>query len=207
MKSMGPISAVLLAAGQSQRMGKTNKMGLLVNGEPLLRRTARILLESDFVEIVVVTGYRASEAQNILRGLPLRTVLNPLFSEGQTTSVRCGIAALGRRSSGVMVCLADQPLLERSDIQAVDEAFHYHDCASAIVPTYRGKRGNPIIIPQTMKEEILSKGFNIGCRHIIDNNPGKVISLEMENDHTVFDLDSPEDCDTLQERIGACSTA
>jgi molybdenum cofactor cytidylyltransferase len=194
------VSAILLAAGLSRRMGAVNKLALPVDDVPLLRRTAQVLCAARLNEIVVVLGHEAEQAERMLAGLALRTVRNPDYSLGQMTSVHQGLAALSAPCAGVMVCLSDQPLLESADVDHIVRAF-INDCPrSVLVPTWQGHRGNPIVLAWEHRAEILSGGRNLGCKRLIQNNPDLVWTLPMPNDHCVFDLDSPEDYQRLRFR-------
>lgn len=200
---MSTVSAILLAAGESRRMGETNKLALLVHGQPLLKRTAQMLLNSRLHELVVVLGHNAEAAQTMLQGLAVRTVYNAAYLEGQMTSVHCGLAALNSPCDGVMICLADQPLLNSQDINALIDAYAQRDTGSILVPTYQGQRGNPIILSYAHRAEILGSGRNLGCKRLIERNPEWVMKVEMDSDHWVFDLDTPEDYTRLQQRLDA----
>lgn len=199
---MSTVSAILLAAGESRRMGVTNKLALAVDGEPLLRRTVKTLLTSGCAEVVVVLGHAAQEAQALLQGLEVRTVVNGDYRDGQMSSVHCGLEALQRPCDGVMICLADQPLLTTRDIDALIAAFS-RSSGSIIVPTYEGRRGNPVVLSYVHRAQILGGGRNLGCKRLIERNPDLVATVEMDNDHVVFDLDTPEDYATLQSRLKA----
>ena len=201
MKGRG-VSAILLAAGQSRRMGDANKLALDVDGVPLLRRCALTLLGAPLNEIVVVLGHQADAARSLLEGLPLELVENPHYAEGQMTSVHRGMQALRKPCDGVMVCLSDQPLLESADLETLIRAF-VHDCPrSVLVPTYQGRRGNPIVLAHRHREAILAGERNLGCKRLIERNPELVWPYPMANDHCVFDLDTPDDYDRLVVRIG-----
>lgn len=199
---MSTVSAILLAAGESRRMGVTNKLALAVDGEPLLRRMVKTLVASGLAEVVVVLGHAAQEAQSLLQGLEVRTVVNSDYREGQMSSVHCGLEALQRPCDGVMICLADQPLLTTWDIDALIAAFS-RSSGSIIVPTYEGRRGNPVVLSYAHRAQILGGGRNLGCKRLIERNPDLVTTVEMDNDHVVFDLDTPEDYATLQARLKA----
>ncbi len=199
---MNGVSAILLAAGESRRMGQTNKLTLPIAGVPLLRHIAVTLLGAHLEEIVVVVGHEAQTARGILAGLPLEVVTNPRYKEGQMTSVDCGMQALRRPCAGVMVCLSDQPLLEISDLNTLVDAFRHHCPSSVLVPTYEGRRGNPIVLASQHRETILNGKRNLGCKRLIENNPELVCRWEMDNDHVVFDLDTPEDVEHMHRRLG-----
>jgi len=189
---MTTVSAVLLAAGESHRMGEINKLELIVDGIPLLRRTAETLLASALQEIVVVLGHEAEKTQAILEGLQLNFVENETYREGQMTSVYKGLSSLSKVCDGVMICLSDQPLLETQDINVLIEAFGQRSHGSILVPTFEGQRGNPIIFDYEYRQGILSGERNLGCKKLIEKNPEQVSRFEMNNDHVIVDLDTPE---------------
>lgn len=200
---MTTVSGVLLAAGESRRMGTLNKLALPVAGEPLLRRSARTLLEAGLQELVVVLGHQAEQAEALVADLPVTIVHNAAYRDGQMTSVERGLAALASPCEGVMIALSDQPLLTPADLQVLIDAFRQRRDGSVLVPTHGGRRGNPIILAYEHRAAILGGGRNLGCRKFIEHNPGLVVTLEMDTDHVVFDLDTPEDYARLQERLNA----
>lgn len=200
---MKTVSAILLAAGESKRMGEVNKLMLPVDGVSLLRRTAQALLNADLVEVVVVLGHEPEMSKAMLAGLPVRWIVNEHYQDGQMSSVHCGLAALKEASDGVMVSLADQPLIESNDIARLIDAFRYHCPTTVLVPTYHGQRGNPIILAREHCQSILQGEPNLGCKRFIEKHPEWVTSFEMDNDHVIFDLDTPEDFIVLQQRLQA----
>ncbi len=199
---MMTVSAVLLAAGESRRMGAVNKLELLVDGTPLLRRTAEILLASQLQEVAVVLGYQADRAGSLLDSLHLKSVYNAAYREGQMTSVYQGLQSLSQACDGVMICLSDQPLLQVDDINCLIEAFGKRSHGSIMVPTYQGKRGNPVILDYQHREDILNGERSLGCKKLIEKNPELVSSFEMSNNHVVIDLDTPEEFAALTRREG-----
>lgn len=194
------VSAILLAAGESRRMGSTNKLTLETAGVALLRRTALTLLDASLNELVVVLGHQAETARSLLHGLAVRLVENPNYREGQMTSVHAGMQALGKPCDGIMVCLSDQPLLETADIDRLIHAFLFDCPRSVLVPTFKGRRGNPIVLAHRHRQAILNGKRNLGCKRLIEKNPELVWPLPMENDHCVSDLDTPEDYQRLVSR-------
>lgn len=187
---MTTFAAILLAAGESRRMGAVNKLALAINGVPLVRHTALTLLALGLSEVVVVSGYRAETTRDLLRGLPVRLTHNARYSEGQMSSVHRGLEVLQRDCDGVFVCLADQPLVEVEDLRGIRRAFAARP-DKVLVPTFEGRRGNPIVLPHAQRGAILAGDRNLGCRRLIEKHPGLVQPFEMANDHCVFDLDTP----------------
>ena len=173
-------------------MGGVNKLLLEVDGRPMARRIAETLIASKLGEIVVVLGHEREAVGAALGGLPLRTVVNHRYRDGQMTSVRAGVAALAAPALGIMVCLSDQPLLTPGDIDFLIEAFLARDNGSIVVPVVGGQRGNPIVVSAEHRQEFLDGGIDFGCRHLIDRNPDNVLVVEAPNDHFLRDVDTAE---------------
>ena len=200
MKPQKRLSCVLLAAGLSSRMGEQNKLLLNIEGESLVRRTAKLLVNFGLEEIVVVVGHEASLVSNELNDLPVTIIENCSYDEGQMTSVHTGIKALTRQTDGIIICLSDLVLLEKADLYALHLAFD--ECKTSIlVPQYKGERGNPIILAQSQCQSILDGEKNLGCRKLIQKKPEEVTIFEAENDHVTFDLDTPEALKIFRQRM------
>jgi molybdenum cofactor cytidylyltransferase len=187
------LSAVVLAAGLSRRMGGPNKLLLPVGGVPLVRLVVDTLTSYPFVEMVVVVGHEASRVEAALSGAAVRVVVNTAYEEGQMTSVRAGLLALTEPSRGAMVALGDQPALVPADIDLIAASFLALPEGRVLVPTFGGARGNPIVLSRTCLDAILSRGHGFGCRHFVDKNRDLVTTLEMPDDHVLRDVDVPSD--------------
>lgn len=186
------IAAVVLAAGSSERMGSANKLHLPIDGVPLLRGSLETLLTSNVEEVVVVLGHEQESTRALIDDLPLRLVYNEAHSSGQMTSVHCGLTALRAAYNGVIIALGDQPALSIADINRLIDAFLNRIGGEVVVPTYQGKRGNPIIISESCRADILAGTRNLGCRKFIEKNPELVRMIEMPNPSVVIDLDTPQ---------------
>ncbi len=197
MTDRSGVAAILLAAGQSRRMGAANKLLMDIDGEPMVRRAARALLGSRAREIVVVLGHQSADVAVALSGLALRLVDNPSHAEGQMTSVRRGLDALPDRYAGIVVALADQPGLTPADIDVLIDAFEAGDGRRIIVPVSDGRRGNPIVLSAENRAEMDNHGVNFGCRNLIARNPDLVQAVAVENDRYFNDIDTPDDYSAL----------
>jgi molybdenum cofactor cytidylyltransferase len=188
------ISAILLAAGESRRMGSTNKLALDIDGVPMVRRAAETLLAASLAELVVVLGHEAERIGSLLTGLPLRTVVNEAYPAGRMSSVHRGLETIDAACDGILIALADQPLLEPDDIARLLGAFRAAGQGAILLPSYRGRRGNPVLLDAAHREPILAMGPAAGgARAYIDAHPERVHHCEMDNGHVVTDLDTPED--------------
>jgi molybdenum cofactor cytidylyltransferase len=198
---MNAISAIVLAAGESRRMGAANKLLMPVAGIPALRRVLDTLTAAGRQETVVVLGHQRELVAPLLDGLDVRAVFNERFRDGQMTSVWAGMSALSCPCDGVMICLGDQPLLTPSDIAALIAAFAEIGDRSILVPTYQGQRGNPIILSYKHHDSILAGGRNLGCKHLIERNPELVATFAAPTDHFVLDIDTPEAYEAVLARV------
>ncbi len=185
-------AAVLLAAGRSTRMGAVNKLLIEVGGMPMVRRTATAILESGVDELVVVTGHERAAAEAALAGLACRLEYNPDFEAGQVTSVRAGLGALSPDVDVALLALADQPLIEAADYRRLMRLFAELPGGRIGVPMVSGRRGNPILLPATLKDEVLSRGMRFGCRHLIEDHPDLVAPIDIGIEAFVVDFDTPE---------------
>jgi len=187
------VSAIVLAAGMSTRMGQ-NKLLLDFKGKPLIVRAVETLLRSEVAEVIVVLGHQAELVEAKLAGIPVKLVRNPVYQTGQSSSVRAGVQAISPQSAAILIYLADQPLLEPSDINRLvrgfEEAQRVHK--SIVVPFYAGQRGNPVILDISYRHAILEVVGDIGFRQVIKRYPSEILAIEMDNDHVVLDVDNIE---------------
>lgn len=175
-------------------MGAVNKLLLDCGGVPMIRRVVDTLTGcGDLAEIVVVLGFEADRVSAALEGAPIRTVVNPEFAGGQMTSVRVGLGALATPGVGVLICLGDQPTLTAADIGAICRAYGARERGSVLVPTYRGQRGNPIVLDPASIDDILGGGRKFGCRQFIASNADLVATAEIDTERIIRDIDRPED--------------
>ena len=188
------LSAILLAAGSSRRMGTTNKLLLPWQNQPIVAVTAANLLAAGFEEVIVVTGHQAAEVTAALDHLPLRLVHNPRFEEGMTSSIQTGISQA--RGKGYMICLADMFLITPAEYillkKAWEKQFAIDDHCIGI-PGYQGEKGNPVILPCVLRSEILSHKEKDGCKEIVRNNSQHQLFISMPTNHILLDLDTTEE--------------
>lgn len=188
---MNAVTAILLAAGLSRRFGVGNKLLVEIEGETMVRRIATALCACKADRLVVVLGHEAERIAGALSGLPLETVVNPHYGDGRVTSVRVGVGAVSDDAAGFMMCLADQPHLKPADYDVLIDAFA-DQADRIVVPYLAGKRGNPVILPIVLRDDILAGGVDVGCRSFIDAHPEMVRRLDVSNPHYRNDFDTPQ---------------
>ena len=196
------IAAVLLAAGEGRRMGGIAKPAIELQGVPLIKRALFALSGAGVDEVAVVLGHQAELVGQLVEDFPVTIARNDNYRQGQMSSVHAGLAQLSGKFDAVLVCLADQPLVNSQDLISLIAAYKQRDGGSVVVPRVHGRRGNPIIFDWNTREQILAGERNLGCRQFIDGNPELVRVFDCENDHFVVDLDTADDLLRLEDRLG-----
>src|SRR5260370_12196880 len=154
------ISAVLLAAGKSERMGAFKQL-LPIDGKTFVEACADNLLASRAGEVIVVTGYNQAAVRAALAGRPVRIVNNPDYETGMGASIRCGVESVSSETTGILIALGDQPLIGPNVLNQI--ISEYEDSAPPIlIPTYMGRKGHPIVLNSALKHEIISMDPGIG---------------------------------------------
>lgn len=198
------ISAILLAAGESRRMGKP-KQFLEWQGKTLLHHVLESLIHSEADEIILVLGHEADRIRESLPALPIKIVVNPDYRTGMASSLRQGLLALDPQSEGFLLCLADQPGIGPEIVNTVIRTFRQADPGRGIVrPVYRGRRGHPVLIATRYLEEALQllQG-DVGARQILLNHADDILEIEMDRDAILVDMDTPEEYREQRKLAGA----
>lgn len=185
------LAALLLAAGQSQRMGK-NKLLLPIAGEPMIRHAARAVLDAGFDPLIVVTGHEADAVQNALADLSVTIKQNHAYEEGLSSSLKVGLAALPADCDGFLVMLGDMPLVTSEHLQQLSAAFNPAEGRAIILPTWQGKRGNPVLWARRFAQEMQSLAGDVGAKHLIGMHEDALIEISMQDAAILTDIDTPD---------------
>lgn len=196
-------AAVLLAAGSGSRMGLKPKSLLELNGEPLIRRSARQLLDAGVTQLVVVLGHYAADIEAPLQGLPVHKVYNPDPDQGLVSSQRLGLQALSNNTDTVIMSLADQPLVTTQDIQTLLHAFaQYRSTTDMLFPFVNGQPGNPVLLSARARADILAGNSGFGCKEWRQSHAARTYKMPSDNLYFVTDLDRPEEVTAFENRHG-----
>ena len=188
---MTRISAILLAAGESKRMG-TNKLSLPWGRKTVLQRCLRVLLSSQVGEVWIVLNKQTWELGERLRGPRVKLVHNPQFKKGMSSSIRRGIQAMGQKSRAVLIALGDHPVLNVNTVNALIRAY-VEKKGTIIVPVYRGKRGHPVLFDRRYGKELLKLKRDVGARALLERHPKEVYEFNSKSEGVVVDIDTWEE--------------
>lgn len=192
------IAAIILAAGQSRRMGDTNKMTVEVSGKSMVRHVGEAVCNSSIKSANVITGYKPDEVEKALLGLEITLHNNPDYEQGLSTSIACGIRALSDGVSSALIVLGDMPFVTSDMIDALAKTASENP-NHIIVSTHEGKRGNPVLWPRAFFEELRSIQGDVGARHIMAANQDRVIEVEL-GEAASLDLDTQEAVRLIQDK-------
>ena len=182
------ISAILLAAGESKRMGK-NKLFLSWGKRTILEHCLQTLLRSKVKEVVIVLNDPMKEKRDRLKDRKVKVVMNPHYKKGMSTSIRCGLKALDPKSNGILIALGDQPFIKTRTINALIGAFGRAK-GKIIVPSFRGRRGHPVIFHRKYEEELLRLRGDAGGKTIIMKHPEDVHIIPVKSEGVIRDIDT-----------------
>jgi molybdenum cofactor cytidylyltransferase len=196
------VAGIVLAAGRSSRMAPHNK--LLVPdraGRPMVARVVDNLLSSAARPVIVVTGHRAEEVRAAVAGRPVQVVHAPDYADGLSASLRAGIAAVPAEASAALVCLGDMPLVTGRMIERLIEAYEPDEGRSVVVPTCRGKIGNPVLWDRRFFPDIAGLVGDVGARPLLERHSEHVAQVELDTDAVLRDFDTVESLATLPAHL------
>ena len=187
------IHAVLLAAGRSKRMGRTNKLLLDVDGIPLVRKSAINILNSNVAYMTVVTGFDEEKIVKALSGLNVNFVKNVNFREGLSSSLKAGLTNITPSPSAVIICLADMPKIQPEHLNQLIENFDPSKGFEICIPTNKGKRGNPVLIGSRFFPHIFETSGDFGAKHVMMQHPDKIVEVEIGTSDIHLDIDTQDE--------------
>lgn len=196
------VSAVVLAAGRSARMGKAKQL-LRVGGRAMLARTLENVRASGVNEVVLVLGF---SAEGIRRELPpallsgVCVVVNADYESGMASSLRVGLVAVGSAMNAALIVLADQPFVRPETMRRILEQYR-ESGAKIVVPFCEGRRGNPVLLDRTVFDEAMALEGDVGCRAIFADHEDEMVRVDVEDAGILADIDSREDYERLREDV------
>ncbi|MBE3109679.1 MAG: nucleotidyltransferase family protein [Acidobacteria bacterium] len=185
------IWAVILAAGESRRMG-TQKLLLPFGETTVVGAVVGTALASRVDRVLVVLGADKDDVREELEPLGIDFAVNDNFAEGMLSSVQAGLRALPADAEAAVVMLGDQPFLPARVVDAVVEAFRRSGKGIAI-PAFLGRRGHPVLVDMKYRDTVLALDPADGLRRLMHAHPDDIIEAEVEDANILRDMDVPED--------------
>lgn len=189
---MHKLISIVLAAGQSKRMGDVNKLLLQINGKALVTHMVERCERVSQHAVIVVTGFEKDKLRKVLFGRNVTIVHNDEFEQGQMTSVDVGLRS-APEAENYLLALGDQPFVSEQDILSLLNAHKENGGSRITIPFVNGQRGNPIVIPFLQREKILADPINLGCRKLTRQSAEDVHQYHVCAPSFVADIDTIED--------------
>jgi molybdenum cofactor cytidylyltransferase len=186
------LAGIVLAAGESRRMGQPKQ--LLPFGErTILERVVDTLLAAGVGEVVVVLGHLAERVRAVLGDRPVRAVINESYRQGMLSSIKYGVGAVGTEYDALLIALGDQPHIECAVVSEVMRAYRAGN-AGIVIPRYGEKKGHPIIISlQKYREAIVNLPEDVGLNALMQEHADDVRLLDVASEDIIRDIDVPDD--------------
>jgi molybdenum cofactor cytidylyltransferase len=191
MSSVNAITPIILAAGDSIRMGYPKAL-LPLGSDIFLTRILRILKKAKLPRPVIILGRAASEIQPRIQDWPSDILINPDPSRGQLSSIQLGLSRLGIESIAGMIWPVDQPAVSEELVERLVQLFLTSQARIAF-PMYRGKRGHPAIFHRDLFQEFLDAPLAEGPKKILLHYQRQSVALPTEESASVQDIDTPDD--------------
>lgn len=190
------IAAVVLAAGLSQRMGRP-KMTLPWQDTTVIGRVVSVLLDSSVDDVLVVTGGARRDVERTLAGMPVSTIFNPDFGNGEMMqSLRVGFSALNKEIDAALVVLGDQPQIELDVVESIFSAYK-QDHHAIVVPSIQSRRGHPWLVDRALWGVLLDENAISTMRQFLNKFAKQIHYVDVSTTSILQDLDTPEDYSKL----------
>lgn len=182
------VSAILLAAGMSRRMGCCKQL-LPLDGRPAIVRGIESLLAAELDEVIVVVNPEGEEVAAAISHLPVTIAVNGTSGSDMAGSVRVGLERIAATASGVLISLADTPLAREETCRFLTELHRRHP-DDILIPAYRGRKGHPTLFPRQVLATI---DRHPTLRDVIQAHEERVQLLEVNDPWVIEEMDTPED--------------
>jgi molybdenum cofactor cytidylyltransferase len=186
------ISAIILAAGQSRRMGQP-KMLLPWGKQTVIEHVVAMFLHAGVEDILLVTGGEHERVEKAVDGYPVRKVHNTDYAAGEMlSSLQCGLGELPEKVQAALIGLGDQPQVQEETIRAICDAYRERG-SRLIVPSFQMKRGHPWLVDRSLWEYILSLQPPATPRDFLNTHASEILYVNMDTPTILADLDTPDD--------------
>jgi molybdenum cofactor cytidylyltransferase len=195
---MARIACIVLAAGLSRRWGPDNKLMAAVGGAPMIARTVAMVLESSARPVIAVLGHEADSVRAAIGAPGVEYCVASDFATGMAASLKAGISALPPDCDGALICLGDMPWVRPATLDGLAGAFDPAGDTLALVPTYAGAWGNPVLLGKSLFPAIGKLSGDRGARALLSAIPHNVAEIAVDDPGVLRDADQP---DQLREAL------
>jgi len=186
------ISAIILAAGQSKRMGQP-KMLLPWGNGTVLSHVISVFQHAGVEDIIIVTGGAKEQVDELVSSFGVRTVYNQDYTNGEMLlSLQCGLQVQEAQAEATLIALGDQPQVQEGSVQKVCEAFT-ETKSNLIVPSYQMRRGHHWLVARPLWGELLKMESPQSPRDFLNAHQAEIQYINMDDPNILADLDTPED--------------
>lgn len=186
------IAAIILAAGQSKRMGQP-KMLLPWGAMTVIEQVVATFRNAGVEEIVVVTGGARVQVESLIERFQIRTVHNPGYETGEMlSSLQFGLSAMSSQVEAALIGLGDQPQVQEPTVQRLRQAFLERG-SRLLVPSFQRRRGHPWLVARPLWNELLGMKTPESPRDFLNRHAGEIDYVEVNTPTILADLDTPED--------------
>jgi molybdenum cofactor cytidylyltransferase len=184
------IYAIILAAGESSRMGSPKAL-LQIQGKTFLEHLVATLRNAGLHEIRVVLGHDSDKIITQLPDLNVSFIINENYQKGQLSSIQAAIRSVPKDCDAIMICPIDRPLISPELIKTLIEAYSKSK-PPIVIPIFDAKRGHPIIFSSSLFPEVLRAPYDIGARAVVWAHHNEVIEVQTDEEGILLNIDTPE---------------
>jgi molybdenum cofactor cytidylyltransferase len=189
------ISAIVLAAGASARFGQSKQL-MRLGDKTILEHVLDVVAQTKIDHVVVVLGANAAEIRRHIAFAKQRVIVNEDHLKGMSTSIHAGLRTLTAQSDAAMFVLGDQPLVKPQTLDTLIDEY-LRTKAPIVIPTYRGARGNPVIIDRSVFPRVMDLRGDVGFRSLFTDYSGALAKVEVDDVGIVTDIDTQDDLDEI----------
>ncbi len=184
------VAAIVLAAGESSRMGRPKPL-LPLNGETFLGHLLRQIRASRVDRTVVVLGHRPEQVLEAMPEVRPLAVVNERYQLGQLSSLIVGLETVGEVADAVLLCLADHPFVTAELIDELIEGYEQTHLP-IVVPVHGGRRGHPVLFGSRIFGELLAAPLDQGARAVVRAHAEEILEVATDEPGILADVDTPE---------------
>jgi molybdenum cofactor cytidylyltransferase len=186
------IDAVILAAGESSRMGQPKAL-LPITGQTFIEKIVSALKQTKVARVVVVLGHNADQMKRSIEHLPVEILLNPDYKLGQLSSLQVAVRYLENSAEcdAMLLHLVDHPYIDVGLVETMIERF-YQSGKLIVVPRHGEKRGHPVILSRKLFGELIGAPLDQGAKAVVNAHRGETLEIDTPDVGVTLDIDTPE---------------